>query len=127
MCAAQSPQMSVPSIEESQTKRTVQNWTLTTDFYLAAVQEAKTHNALPDIFNTDRGCQFTSQEFMGLLTQRHIAIIMDTLGCSRDHVFVERLWGVSHMKRCISLLSKTGSYRCNFISNPLIRKEMGRG
>ena len=31
------------------------------------------------------------------------------------------------MKRCISLLSKTGLHRCNFISNPLIRKEMGRG
>ena len=56
MFAAQSPQMRVPSIEESQTERTVQNWTLTTDFYLVAVQDAMTHNGAPDIFNTDQGC-----------------------------------------------------------------------
>ena len=71
----------------------MQNWTLTTDFYLVAGQDAMTHNGAPDIFNTDQGCQLTSQEFTGLLTQHHIAISMDGLGCRRDHVFVERLWG----------------------------------
>jgi transposase InsO family protein len=70
----------------------VQNWTLTTDFYLVAVRDAMTHNGAPDIFNTDQGCWFTSQEFTGLLTQRHIDISMDGLGCRRDHVFVERLF-----------------------------------
>jgi putative transposase len=41
--------------------------TLTTDFCLDAVREAITQYGCPEIFNTDQGCQFTSQEFTGLL------------------------------------------------------------
>ena len=48
--------------------------------------------ALRSIFNTDQGCQFTSQEFTGLLTHHGIQISMDGKGCWRDNVFVERLW-----------------------------------
>ncbi len=43
-------------------------------------------------FNADKGCQFTSQEFTGLLIQHGIQISMDGKGCWRDNVFVERLW-----------------------------------
>jgi putative transposase len=66
--------------------------TLTTDFCLEAVQEALTRYGRPDIFNTDQGCQFTSQEFTGLLKDHGIQISMDGTGCWRDNVFVERLW-----------------------------------
>jgi putative transposase len=66
--------------------------TLTTDFCLEAVQEAITQHGTPTIFNTDQGCQFTSQEFTGLLTHHGIQISMDGKGCWRDNVFVERLW-----------------------------------
>ena len=66
--------------------------TLMTDFCLDAVQEAITRYGLPTIFNTDQGCQFTSQEFTGLLTHHGIQISMDGKGCWRDNVFVERLW-----------------------------------
>jgi putative transposase len=66
--------------------------TLTTDFCLEAVQEAITHYGCPEIFNTDQGCQFTSQEFTGLLHNHGIQISMDGTGCWRDNVFVERLW-----------------------------------
>lgn len=66
--------------------------TLTTDFCLAAVQEAITQYGTPTIFNTDQGCQFTSLEFTGLLKDHGIQISMDGTGCWRDHVFVERLW-----------------------------------
>ena len=66
--------------------------TLTTDFCLEAVQEALTRYGTPEFFNTDQGCQFTSQEFTGLLKQYHIAISMDGTGCWRDNVLVERLW-----------------------------------
>lgn len=66
--------------------------TLTTDFCLDAVQEAITQYGPPKIFNTDQGCQFTSQEFTGLRTQHGIHISMDGNGCWRDNVFVERLW-----------------------------------
>ena len=66
--------------------------TLTTDFCLDAVQDALAHDGLPEIFNTDQGCQFTSQEFTGLLTHHGIQISMDGKGCWQDNVFVERLW-----------------------------------
>ena len=66
--------------------------TLTTDFCLDAVPDALAHSGLPEIFNTDQGCQFTSQEFTGLLTHHGIQISMDGKGCWRDNVFVERLW-----------------------------------
>jgi len=66
--------------------------TLTTDFCIEAVQEALTSYGTPDLFNTDQGCQFTSQEFTGLLKDHGIQISMDGTGCWRDNVFVERLW-----------------------------------
>ena len=66
--------------------------TLTTDFCLAAVQDAVDRYGPPEIFNTDQGCQFTSHEFTGLLTHHGIQISMDGKGCWRDNVFVERLW-----------------------------------
>ena len=66
--------------------------TLTTDFCLDAVQDAVGRYCPPAIFNTDQGCQFTSQEFTKLLTRHGIQISMDGKGCWRDNVFVERLW-----------------------------------
>jgi putative transposase len=66
--------------------------TLTTGFCLEAVQEALTRYGTPEIFNTDPGCQFTSQEFPGVLKDYGIQSSMDGTGCWRDNVFVERLW-----------------------------------
>jgi putative transposase len=66
--------------------------TLTTDFCLEAVWEALTQYGRPEIFNTDQGCQFTSQEFTGCLKDHGIQISMDGTGRWRDNVFVERLW-----------------------------------
>ncbi len=66
--------------------------TLTTDCCLEAVREAVTRYGCPEIFNTDQGCQFTSQEFTGLLKTHGIQISMDGTGRWRDNVFVERLW-----------------------------------
>jgi putative transposase len=66
--------------------------TLTTDFCVEAVQEAITRHGPPEIFNTDQGCQFTSQEFTGLLKSHGVQISMDGTGRWRDNVFVERLW-----------------------------------
>lgn len=76
--------------------RRVLSWrlsnTMTTDFCLEAVQEAIDRYGKPEIFNTDQGSQFTSQEFTGLLKEHDIRISMDGKGCWRDNVFVERLW-----------------------------------
>jgi len=66
--------------------------TLTTDFCLDAVQDARGRYGPPEIVNTDQGCQCTSQEFTGLLTHHGIQISMEGHECWRDNVFVERLW-----------------------------------
>jgi putative transposase len=66
--------------------------TLTTDFCIEALEEAIAHYGCPDIFNTDQGAQFTSEEFTGFLKANGIQISMDGKGCWRDNVFVERLW-----------------------------------
>jgi putative transposase len=76
--------------------RRVLSWklsnTLTTDFCIEAVEEAIERYGKPEIFNTDQGSQFTSDEFTGLLKAMGIQISMDGKGCWRDNVFVERLW-----------------------------------
>jgi putative transposase len=66
--------------------------TLTSDFCVAALEDALAQFGTPEIFNTDQGSQFTSAEFLNVLRRRQIAISMDGTGCWRDNVFVERLW-----------------------------------
>lgn len=76
--------------------RKVLSWrlsaTLTSDFCVAALEEALDRFGCPEIFNTDQGSQFTSAEFLNVLRRRQIQISMDGKGCWRDNVFVERLW-----------------------------------
>lgn len=76
--------------------RRVLSWrlsiTLTTDFCIEAVEEALARHGKPDIFNTDQGCQFTSEAFTSLLIGSGIKISMDGKGAWRDNVFVERIW-----------------------------------
>jgi len=50
--------------------------TLTTDFCIEAVQEAMQRYGTSEIFNTDRGSQFTSIDFTQLLKDNGIAISM---------------------------------------------------
>ena len=47
---------------------------------------------MPEIFNTDRGCQFTSEEWIARLTELGVRISMDGRGRWMDNVFIERLW-----------------------------------
>ena len=65
---------------------------LTTDFCIEAVEEAIQRHGTPEIFNTDQGSPFTSQEFIGLIQGRGIQVSMDGQGRWVDNVFVERLW-----------------------------------
>ena len=46
----------------------------------------------PEIFNSDQGAQFTSNEFTRRLEERGVRISMDGRGRALDNVFVERLW-----------------------------------
>jgi len=66
--------------------------TLTSDFCVAALEEALHRFGTPEIVNTDQGAQFTSAAFLDVLRQHEIRISMDGTGCWRDNVFIERLW-----------------------------------
>ena len=76
--------------------RKVLSWrvsnSLDTEFCLEAVKEAIAKYGKPEIFNTDQGSQFTSDDFVNLLQAYHIRISMDGRGAWMDNVFVERLW-----------------------------------
>lgn len=76
--------------------RYVLSWRLSTTldaaFCVEALQEALGTYGKPEVFNTDQGCQFTSEDFTGVLKENEIAISMDGKGRALDNVFVERLW-----------------------------------
>jgi len=46
----------------------------------------------PEIFNTDQGSQFTSDDFTSRLLGNAIRIGMDGRGRALDNIFIERLW-----------------------------------
>jgi putative transposase len=65
---------------------------MTTDFCVEALEAAIAEYGSPEIFNTDQGSQFTSEEFTRVLKGHDIKISMDGKGRWVDNVFVERLW-----------------------------------
>jgi putative transposase len=76
--------------------RKVLSWrvsnTLDASFCVAALEDAIDAYGTPEIFNTDQGSQFTSDDFTGVLKRNDIRISMDGKGRWVDNVFVERLW-----------------------------------
>ena len=66
--------------------------TLGVDFCVDALEEALARYGQPEIFNTDQGSQFTSDDFTGTLKDHGITISMDGKGRCMDNIFVERLW-----------------------------------
>lgn len=66
--------------------------TLTADFCVEALEEALATYGAPEIFNTDQGSQFTSDEWIKTLKGAGVAISMDGKGRWIDNVFIERLW-----------------------------------
>ena len=61
-------------------------------FCVEALEEAFCKYGRPEIFNTDQGSQFTSDEFTAALKARGVQISMDGKGAWRDNIFVERIW-----------------------------------
>ena len=62
------------------------------NFCVEALEEALAHYGCPEIFNTDQGSQFTSEDFIDVLLAHGIQISMDGKGRWLDNVFIERLW-----------------------------------
>jgi putative transposase len=75
--------------------RFVLSWRLSnsmeTSFCTEALEDALVHSQ-PEIFNTDQGAQFTSNDFTKVLEDRKVAISMDGKGRFLDNIFIERLW-----------------------------------
>ena len=77
--------------------RKVLSWrlsnTLDTKFCLDAFDEAvAATGCIPEIFNTDQGCQFTSAEWIDRMESLGIAISQDGRGRWLDNVRIERFW-----------------------------------
>jgi putative transposase len=65
--------------------------TLEKEFCLEALRDSL-QISRPEIFNTDRGVQFTSPEFTGLLERAGTRVSMEGRGRVYDNIFVERFW-----------------------------------
>ena len=65
---------------------------LDTAFCIDCLEEALQAEGMPEIFNADQGCQYTSDAFTGVLNSRGIRISMDGKGRALDNVMIERLW-----------------------------------
>lgn len=65
---------------------------LDTSFCLEAIREALERYGKPDIFNSDQGCQFTSEQFTKVLLENGIQISMDSVGRAIDNIIIERFF-----------------------------------
>jgi len=65
--------------------------TLDRGFCIAALKAAL-RRGTPEIFNSDQGCQFTSDDFTAVLKRAGVDISMDGRGRVFDNIFTERLW-----------------------------------
>jgi putative transposase len=93
--------------------RRVLSWrlsnTLDTKFCVEALKEALFKYGAPEIFNTDQGCQFTSEAFTSVLKTWNIKISMDGKGRFRDNIVVERLWRTLKYERIYLQTYETGA------------------
>lgn len=76
--------------------RRVLNWiitnTLDAPLFANCLRETIEQYGCPAIFNTDQGCQFTSDCWTSVLHEYGIAISMDGKNRALDNIYVERLW-----------------------------------
>ena len=62
--------------------------TLTATFCIDALREALAKSGRPEIFNSDQGAQFTSDDFTQVLGDHGVRISMDGRGRCHDNIFV---------------------------------------
>lgn len=67
---------------------------LSTTFCEETVREAIQNFGWPEIFNTDQGCQYTSEQFTSIFAWDGCPtrLSMDSKGRAYDNIFVERFW-----------------------------------
>jgi putative transposase len=59
---------------------------------LCTFEKAVLNYGLPDIINSDQGCQFTGTLWTETLKNSGILISMSGRGRSNDNAYIERLW-----------------------------------
>lgn len=93
--------------------RKVLSWrisnTLDTRFCVEALKEALFKYGAPEIFNSDQGCQFTSEAFTSVLKTWNVRISMDGKGRFKDNIFIERLWRTLKYERVYLKAYETGA------------------
>ena len=76
--------------------RKILSWCLSNSldksFCIDILNEAIERYGIPEIFNSDQGSQFTSDEFTQILISKGIKISMDSKGRALDNVYIERFW-----------------------------------
>ena len=76
--------------------RKVLNWiisnTLDSSIFANCLSETIKEFGSPAIFNTDQGCQFTSDCWINVLLENRVEISMDGKNRALDNIYVERLW-----------------------------------
>ncbi|WP_456637166.1 IS3 family transposase [Bradyrhizobium sp. USDA 10063] len=100
--------------------------TMEAAFCIEALEEALARHGQPEIFNTDQGSQFTSQEFTSVLTAAGVSISMDGKGAWRDNVFVERLWRTVKYEEVYLRAYDSTAEACASISRYLAFYNQGR-
>jgi putative transposase len=55
------------------------------------IKDAFDLHGIPELFNSDQGSQFTSEEYINLLKSNNVQISMDGKGRATDNIFIERL------------------------------------
>ena len=88
-------------------------------FCVAALEDAIERHGIPEVFNTEQGSPFTSQEFIDRLKREDIQISMDGKGRWLDNVCIERLWrSVMYEEVCLkaytSMADAKRSLECYF-------------
>jgi putative transposase len=66
--------------------------TMSAGWCVDTIEGAIAQYGVPQIINSDQGCQFTSELYVACLEKHGISISMDGKGRAIDNVFIERLW-----------------------------------
>lgn len=66
--------------------------TMSAEWCCSVISEAIATYGKPEIINSDQGSQFTSNEYIKMLTDNEIKISMDGRGRALDDIYIERLW-----------------------------------
>ena len=75
--------------------RKIMGWRLSTFLDTVSCLDAFSdalQNGIPEIVNSDQGCQFTSEAWISAVQKHGIKVSMDGKGRWADNVYIERLW-----------------------------------